>query len=578
MPLEKLIGESVKLQKKGGQYSGCCPFHSEKTPSFYIYTDNYHCFGCGAHGDAITFIRETQGLGFIEALKTLAKKYGIDATELERNDQRTGAWREESKLANIMTQSQQFFINNLYSDSGKVCLDYLRSRGFTDDFIREHGFGFAPDDPASLYRHLSSLGHKAADIEKCSLATRYDNGKIYDFFKNRALVPIRDTSGRLIAFGGRALDDAPNKYKNSKYDKGSVLYGLFTARTSIRKKHRAIVCEGYMDALQMWNFGFTETVACQGTALTANHMRLLKLVTKTVYLMFDGDKAGKKASLKALSESLNTPEVDFRVVSLPLGQDPDSFVKQHGKEGIEGLIDKSTPLLDFALTEKITNVHASALPELLNQELLPWVSKTTDPLRQDLLINKISDLTGFSKSRLNSRLRILMNQTKSQPSVRQIHPSEMVVSKLHDIEQELFGHLYFAEPTDIDIDKIVKFVNTELQLEHPWEEAFESLVQCHRQGTSPHKADVSIYPGLFQADVAKLIVELRSSYRAYEVEDRSQAISLIFLHRRRKNLQKAISDLKAELATSSAQANDSWKSIASAIGSLQSQLRSIDNT
>ena len=156
VPLEKLIGETVKLSKKGGQYSGCCPFHNEKTPSFYIYTDNYHCFGCGAHGDAISYVREQQGLGFIDALKWLAKKFGIEAGELERNDKNSGEWKKQARLSKIMSETQRFFTANLYTQQGQECLNYLRRRGFSDEFIKEKGFGYAPNEPAALFRHLSS--------------------------------------------------------------------------------------------------------------------------------------------------------------------------------------------------------------------------------------------------------------------------------------------------------------------------------------------------------------------------------------------------------------------------------------
>ena len=577
VPLEKLIGETVKLQKKGGQYSGCCPFHNEKTPSFYIYTDNYHCFGCGAHGDAISYVREQQGLGFIDALKFLAKKFGIEAGELERNDRDSSEWKQQSRLAKIMSESQRFFVSNLYSQAGQECLNYLRRRGFSDEFIKEKGFGFAPNEPASLFRHLSSLGYQVKELEQCSLATRYDNGKVYDFFKNRALVPIRDGSGRLIAFGGRALDDSPNKYKNSKYDKGNTLYGLFTARSQIRKKGRAIVCEGYMDVLQLWNFGFEEAVACQGTALTSSHMRLLKIATKSVYLLFDGDNAGRGASLKAVDDALNNPEIEFKVALLPEGQDPDSFVSERGPDALEEVLQNAIGLIDFALSQKIKSVHTSAIPELVGKEILPWISKVEDQLKQNLLINKVADLTGFSKNRLAAQL-VTMNTKQRHPQVSQAQQMPNVpkqVTKLGKIEKELFGHLFLASPEEVDLEKVAEFIGTQLSLSYPWDSAFESVVSILMQGTSPKDEDISQHPALFEDNVALLIDERKSAASAYRVESKKEAIEKLIVHKKKENLQRAISDLKTELASSTFAGDESWKNFASAITNLQSQLNAL---
>lgn len=580
VPLEKLIGETVKLQKKGSQYAGCCPFHNEKTPSFYIYTDNYHCFGCGAHGDAISFVREQQGLGFIDALKWLSKKYGISAPELEKNDRNSQAWRKEARLSAIMNESQRFFVKNLFSQKGRACLEYLLSRGFSQEFIKENGFGFAPNDRDVLYRYLSSLGYTSKELELCSLATIYDNGKVYDFFKNRALVPIKDPSGRLIAFGGRALDDSPNKYKNSKYDKAHNLFGLYDARQHIRKRHRAIVCEGYMDALQLWNYGIKESVACQGTALTAAHMRQLKLVTNKVYLLFDGDKAGLNASLKAVDDALNTPEVEFRVAHLPDGMDPDSFLRIEGVDKLEQLISRSRSLLDFALGMKIRSVHSGAIPDLLNRELLPWVSRVEDQLKQSLLINKLADLTGISKNRLGGQLRVLSSGSRTthhRADSPKLQKNQMV-SALRHTEKDLFGHLFMSSPDEVDIEKTVDFISMQLQISYPWDAAFDAVIEILLKGQKPLDVDASKVPAFFQSDVAKLIDDTKLSSGAFKVEDRRTAIESIFVHEKKAKLQKAITDLKSELATTSLAGDDSWRDVAAAISKLQHQLSGLNES
>lgn len=578
VPLEKLIGETVSLKKRGSQLSGCCPFHEEKTPSFYIYSDNYHCFGCGAHGDAISFVREKLGMGFIETLKYLAQKYGIDASGLDERRKSHGAQKSEKRLIELMNTAHAYFTQKLWSPEGMQCLDYFKERGFSENFIKERGLGFAPNDPVQLYKMLTAKGFTFSEIEKCSLANRYDNGKTVNFFINRAMVPVRDTSGRLIAFGGRTLDAAPNKYKNSKYDKSSVLYGLYEGRPHIRKRGRAIVCEGYMDTLQLWNYGILEATACQGTALTPFHMRLLSLATKKVYLMFDGDTAGQQASLKALSHSLEYPEVDFRVCVLPAGEDPDSYVRIHGQEGVEKLLSGSVSLVDFAISEKLKTAHTTALPSLITGDFLPWISKIKDSFQRELLVNKLGELSGFPKNRLRDRLSLIMGERKphSTPSAAASHHTQNEVTPLTPTQNELFGHLWFASGDDgVSPEKIAETLIQDFHLDPVWEDAFETVLTLIGSGKCPAKEEPSHHPALVHPAVFKTLDQLAQKSRAFEVESRQNAIQKIMVHLKKQNLQKAISDLKAELAGSQLDGGDDWKKIATSISELQRELKSI---
>ena len=292
-PLDQLIGEQVTLQSRAGKKMGCCPFHAEKTPSFYLYDDHYHCFGCGAHGDAISYVRHAQGLGFIESLKWLANRCGVDTSELDRSKKDMHRWQESARKTRVLAEAQQYFTRCLREPQGAEARAYLEKRGFPETFWDVNGFGYSPDSGDALISHLKGLGYSMSEMEDVSLANSF-RGRSFDFFRHRVMVPIRDVQGRLIAFGGRALsNDQQQKYKNSRYDKGSVLFGLDHARKIARSRQRAIVVEGYLDALKMRMSGFPETVACQGTALTPEHLRSLRSATSEVVLLFDGDKAGQ---------------------------------------------------------------------------------------------------------------------------------------------------------------------------------------------------------------------------------------------------------------------------------------------
>ena len=289
VPLGSLIGEQIQLSMRSGRQVGLCPFHQEKSPSFTIFDDHYFCFGCRARGDAIEYVRHVQGLNFIEALKYLAEKYSVDAPELEDSRKAQESREESSKLYRILQTAQEYFLTNL-ERNGRHVKEYLINRGFKEDVIKEYGFGFAPDHSMGLVSHLLKLGFSLQDATTASVATQSQRDhKTYDFFRNRLMIPIKDHHGRLIAYGGRTMGDDPAKYKNSRetplFDKSHTLYGLDRAKEHIRRKRRAIVVEGYMDALQLWNHGFGETVACLGTALTPQQMQMMRQMQQQQKMM-----------------------------------------------------------------------------------------------------------------------------------------------------------------------------------------------------------------------------------------------------------------------------------------------------
>lgn len=348
--LSDIIGRSVKLTRKGREHTGLCPFHSEKTPSFTVSDDKnfFHCFGCGQHGDVITFLIENDGLSFPEAVERLAAEAGLEvpvSTPQERERE-----QRRAELVDVVEAACAFYERTLWGDAGRRGLEYLRGRGLTDETIRRFRLGFAPAGN-SLRTAIVSSEMPEAMLLEAGLMRRPDDGRSpYDFFRDRVIFPIRDGRGRVIAFGGRTMGDGEPKYLNSPdtplFDKRRTLYGLDTARKPAYDTGRVIVTEGYMDVIALAQAGLDETVAPLGTALTETHIAQLWKLADEPVLCFDGDKAGLRAAGRAAERALPllAPEKSLRFVTLPAGEDPDSLVSAQGPAAINALIAKAAPL------------------------------------------------------------------------------------------------------------------------------------------------------------------------------------------------------------------------------------------
>jgi len=350
--LSAIIGPSVKLIKAGREYKACCPFHNEKTPSFTINDEKgfYHCFGCGAHGDAIRFLTDHRGLPFMDAVKELAGTAGM---EIPAPDPRDRERQERSAgLHDVMAAAQKWFAEQLDGIEGGEARAYLAKRGITDKITQKFGIGFAPDSRGKLKAALTNLGENK--LIDCGLLIQpEESGKAsYDRFRGRIMFPIRDARGRVIGFGGRILGAGEPKYLNSPdtvlFDKGRTLYNIDRAGPASRQASRLIVVEGYMDVIGLSRAGIDETVAPNGTAVTEDQlMRMWRLDGQPI-CCFDGDAAGQKAAIRAAMRALPHlgPERTLRFVALPAGQDPDDIVAQGGKAAIEALLEKPEQLVD----------------------------------------------------------------------------------------------------------------------------------------------------------------------------------------------------------------------------------------
>lgn len=347
-----LIGTYVRLQKKGANYMGLCPFHNEKSPSFAVHPGRqmYHCFGCGAGGNAFTFVMEYENFTFVEALKYLAERAGVRLPEIEYSEDAKKAADFKSRLLEVNKLAAKFFYVQLKSEQGKPAYDYFKKRGLTDETIVKFGLGYSSRFSDTLYQYLKQQGYEDAFLKDTGLVTLDEARGGRDKFWNRAMFPIMDVNNRVIAFGGRVMGEGEPKYLNSPetkvFDKSRNLYGLNYAKHS--RKPYMLICEGYMDVISLHQAGFTNAVASLGTALTGLQANLISRYVKEVYLTYDSDGAGIKAALRAIP-IMKEAGVSVKVINMKPYKDPDEFIKNLGAEEYQKRIDTAVHSFFFEL-------------------------------------------------------------------------------------------------------------------------------------------------------------------------------------------------------------------------------------
>ena len=371
LPVSQVVGRKVALKKKGREYAGLSPFKVEKSPSFFVNDQKgfYHCFASGEHGDIFTFLMKTEGLDFPEAVERLAAEAGIPMPKLQ---ERTPEQEDErDRLYRLLEASARFFEESLKTGVGAEARHYiLDKRGLARETIAAFRLGFAPNSRTALKQHLAAQGFSVADMATAGMEiSGPDIPEPYDRFRNRVMFPILDMKGRVIAFGGRALDkDAPAKYLNSPetplFHKGHVLFNAAAARPLAHDRERLIVVEGYMDVVALTEGGFGEAVAPLGTALTEDQVKLLWRMVPEPILCFDGDSAGKKAAFRAIDTAMPhlKPGYSVRFAFLPDGLDPDDLIRQQGKDAMSAVLERTRPLIDM-LWEREAQAQPLATPE-----------------------------------------------------------------------------------------------------------------------------------------------------------------------------------------------------------------------
>lgn len=403
----EVIGAHVRLKRAGRNYVGLCPFHQEKTPSFSVNRERgfFHCFGCAVGGTVFNFVMRTEGLSFPEAVRSLAHRYGVRLSERGEDPRAAG---EREAMARAAELAADFFAHVLWrTPDGEAARAYLSRRGIAEETARAFKLGFAPARPAALAKALAARGLEKAGARIGLVRTTGDGPR--DMFHARLMFPIDDGRGRIIAFGGRVLDDRLPKYINSPesplYSKGRSLYGLAEARQAIGRADRAIVVEGYIDAIALWQAGFQETVASLGTSLTAEQLGRLGRYTRNVLACFDGDPAGRAASLRALRVFV-AAGLEARAIFIPQGFDPDTLVRERGAAAFAAGIESAEPLVDLFLREERRQAGASLSGRARAAERVAELLRLVgNPFEFDLMARKAAEALGVREEVLRKEAR-----------------------------------------------------------------------------------------------------------------------------------------------------------------------------
>lgn len=406
--IEDVISTYVTLKRRGATLVGLCPFHNEKTPSFTVYpaTQSFYCFGCGAGGDAITFLKKIENLDYLDAVKTLAQRAGLQMPQEGFDDSLS---KRRRRILEMNREAARFYHSVLLSPEGKVGYDYYIGRALSAATINHFGLGFAPNQWDALLKHMRAKGYQPAELVDAGLARKGQKG-YYDNFRNRVMTPIIDVRGNVIAFGGRVLDDSKPKYINTGdtlvYKKTNELFALNFAKDS--KEDALILCEGYMDVIAMHQAGFTNAVAGCGTALTTEQVRLISRYAKEVILTYDADEAGQKALQKAMTLFGQT-DVKVRIPALVGGKDPDEIIRTYGRDKFKGMLEGASNETEFrllALRRQYNLATTQGKIDFIGGALR--ILATLPPVEQDLYVSRLSEELGVERQNMKVQLQDLV--------------------------------------------------------------------------------------------------------------------------------------------------------------------------
>ncbi len=488
----RVIGEYVRLKKSGQNFSGLCPFHQEKTPSFSVspVKQMYYCFGCGKGGDVFRFVMELEKSPFPEAVRTVAEKCGIAVPKpRERSPEERRENQQRSSLVEMHREAAEFFAKTLLLTSeGKVALAYLEDRGLDRESITHFGIGFAPSGGDVLFRLLKQK-FAEKDLEVCGLVGRDQSGRFYDRFRRRIMFPISNEGGKVIAFGGRAMGDDMPKYMNSPetpiYSKSTVLYHLDRAKESLRHSDFAVLVEGYMDAIAVARAGIGNVVASCGTSLAESQIKLLSRFTQRIVVNYDPDAAGQAATERSLTLLLEK-EFDVRVLALPGGADPDKFIKEKGVDAYAKLLTQSPPYLDYLIgkARQMDRTTAAGKVAALNF-LMPFVQRLPNRLLRSEWATRISSELRVDEPVLREALRIAANERRSEVKPKAVLLTPAIKRAERQLIKMLFEAADFRERLAQEI--------AEANLHHGLEtrNIFEALLATLAAGEIPDASTVS---------------------------------------------------------------------------------------
>ena len=457
--IESVIGSYVTLRRAGSNYQAPCPFHSERTPSFTVFTatKSFYCFGCGAGGDVISFIMRAENMDYVEALKYLADRAGIDIPDDRDDGERQGVSRKRLYALNL--EAAKFFRECLFDrEIGGEAMAYLREKRQLDNATIKHfGLGFAPNDFSALTRRMRSLGYTEEELIAGFLCKRSEkSGKLFDLYRNRVIFPIIDTSGNIVAFGGRVMDDSTPKYLNSSdtpaFKKSRHLFALNYARKHCAE--RMILCEGYMDVIALHAAGFENAVATLGTAITSEQARIFAKYTKKVVICYDSDNAGQNAATKAM-RLLGEVGIDVRVIKLNGAKDPDEYIKKFGKESFEKSLDESKIGFEFRMDKILGERDISLADEKIkaSMDICSLIADVHNSVERDIYIQSAAGALGVSAESVKNDVERIRRKRAAEAQKKQsqdvmlsiknigdrVNPDAAVHIAANDIEENLLA-------------------------------------------------------------------------------------------------------------------------------------------
>ncbi len=529
----EIVSEYVSLKRVGRNYVGLCPFHSDRKPSFTVNEERqiFHCFGCGAGGDVIAFYMKFHQVSFVDAVKELAKRYGIEINERGICPEERAKFTRREALFQLNERAQRFFYNMLWaSKSGREARAYLKDRGLSPETLRVFGIGYAPASYDSLVSHLRLAGVDLELAGEAGLVVRREDGSFYDRFRQRIIFPIYDSNGRVAGFGGRVISKAEPKYLNTPetavYHKGQLLYGLYHTKNFIRSSGFGLVVEGYFDLLALYEVGIREVVASLGTAITSNHVRIMKGLAKDWYLVFDADEAGIKAAKRAAPLFLNEG-IFPKIILLPSGEDPDSFVRKFGAEAFLRQRDRASPIFEFFL--KTFKDYLPRGPEgriSMIRELRPVFEAIRDPVIFDLYVARLAEVVGVSETSIK----------KAFKEGHHFHPLMRSSTELGYFERTVLEFLIFHPEFfhEFEAEGIEEIFTNEL-----YRELFLALASIVKD-----KGSFSIEDLSFESlELQSLVSEILLSPPAFEEgppEKIAQEIKACLVRRRKEGRLKAL--------------------------------------
>lgn len=404
----EVIGESVKLKPQGKSYVGLCPFHADKKPSMNVNPQLgiFKCFSCGKGGNVITFLMDFHKMSFIEALRLLAARNGIVLPDEEQEEDKEKKDRSDA-IYTALHEAQKYYRGLLAHQEARSARSYISKRGFSEEIVELFGLGYSPDSWRKLLEEMVRRGFSEQTLEEAGLIIRRDDNAVYDRFRGRLMFPVTDHSGKIVGFGARLLSDEQGqpKYINSPdtqvYNKSRILYGLSIAKNSIRTQDSAILTEGYADTISLHQFGFTNTVATSGTAITKEQLQLLSRYCKKIHIIYDGDSAGQKATIRAIDLSIELG-LDVKVVTLPIDEDPDTFVRSRGGDALRSALLSAPSFLDYRIdvlkTEGVFE-NSSSMADGIRQ-LIELITRVPDAMQHDFLLQRLWDKLRLSELQL----------------------------------------------------------------------------------------------------------------------------------------------------------------------------------